>query len=140
MWKINNSCDAFSAHTNLYMQNVNSFFDIKLFIFLLMSRHFQQFSSNFSIFQKEWFHWEAKKQNQLINSSGFKFFLWRNYQKMIIMFMQAKDLIFPLINFLIGFDNFWEKIMQKCSHVQILKNFLVHPSAFVEENNLKFPL
>ena len=82
------------------------------------------------MFQKDSFHFVAKKQNQLINSSGFKLFLWRLYHKMMIMFMQAKDLIFPLINFLIGVDNFWKKTMQKCSHVQILKEFIVIPQSF----------
>ena len=56
------------------------------------------------------------------------------------MFMQAKDLFFPLVNFLIGLDNFWEKTLQKCSHVQILKNFLFYQVDFEERKNLKFVL
>ena len=94
------------------------------------------FKRNDFILLQKW----AKKQNQLINSSGFKLFLWRLYHKMINMFMQAKDLFFPLVNFLIGLDNFWEKTLQKCSHVQILKNFLFYQVDFEERKNLKFVL
>ena len=59
---------------------------------------------------------------------------------MIIMFMQAKDLNFPLVNFLIGFDHFWKKTMQKSSYVPIWNNFVFYQPNFEEGKNLKFAL
>ena len=102
--------------------------------------NFRAVSAYFKRKIKEKFDFMVKKQNQLINLSALKLFLWRWYHKLIIMFMQAKDLIFPLVNFLFDLDHFWKKTMQKCSYVQILKNFLFYQADFEEGKNLKFAL